>query len=196
MNKIYYIADMHCGHKNVIKFDSRPFKSVGEMDKALINNWNSVVDNLDAVYILGDFCWDKEDRWIEVLKQLKGKKYLILGNHDLKRLTPKVKGYFSGIYDYREIKDNGRRVILCHYPIPFYKNDYNPDVYHLYGHIHVTIENDFMEKIKKMIQEEDTRDRGKHMCQFYNVGCMMPWMGYTPRTLDEIIEGVRKHDEA
>ena len=32
----FYIADMHLGHKNVLKFDNRPFLSVSEMDKVLI----------------------------------------------------------------------------------------------------------------------------------------------------------------
>ena len=73
----YYISDLHFDHKNVIKFDNRPFSDVEEMNQALINNWNSVVQNNDTVYILGDFCWGKADRWMEILKQLKGQKVLI-----------------------------------------------------------------------------------------------------------------------
>ena len=30
-------------------------------------------------------------------------------------------------------------------------------------------------------------------CRMYNVGCMMPWMDYTPRTLDWIVEQEAKH---
>lgn len=32
-------------------------------------------------------------------------------------------------------------------------------------------------------------------CQMFNVGAMMPWMDYTPRTLDEII-AANSHNEA
>lgn len=32
-------------------------------------------------------------------------------------------------------------------------------------------------------------------CQMFNVGVMMPWMDYTPRTLDEII-AANSHNEA
>lgn len=52
----YYISDMHLGHKNVLKFDSRPFESVEEMNETLIANWNVKVTDEDDVWILGDFC--------------------------------------------------------------------------------------------------------------------------------------------
>ena len=58
----YYISDTHFGHSNIIDFDYRPYKNVQEMDETLINNWNSIVSNEDTVYILGDFCWLKEDK--------------------------------------------------------------------------------------------------------------------------------------
>ena len=193
MSKIYYISDLHFWHSNVINFDNRPFKDVEEMNNILIENWNSVVEKGDTVYILGDFCWSaKDEEWINILNKLNGSKHLILGNHDSKRMSSKVKKKFNGIYDYKEIKDNGRRVIMCHYPMPFYRSDYNSNVYMLYGHVHTTIENDFMEYIKDMIKEKDLRGDSTNKCQLYNVGCMMPWMKYFPRTLDEIIDGYNK----
>ena len=54
MGKNFYIADLHFGHKNIIRYDNRQFASVDEMDNTLIKNWNSVVSNDDTVYILGD----------------------------------------------------------------------------------------------------------------------------------------------
>jgi calcineurin-like phosphoesterase family protein len=187
MSKIFYIADYHFGHANVIKFDKRPFDSIDEMDRKMIENWNTVVSQDDTVYILGDFCWDTEDRWIVILNQLNGKKVLIRGNHDLKTMSQQLRNKFQDIKDYKEVKDNGKRVLLSHYPMPFYRGAYNSDIVHLYGHIHVTIENDFMEHIREYVNENDNRGNSKHKCQFYNVGAMMPWMNYTPRTLDEIL---------
>lgn len=187
MSKNFYISDLHLGHDNVIKFDNRPFKSVKEMDQTLIDNWNKVVSDGDTVYILGDFCWSKNElEWVKILKQLKGEKVLIKGNHDLKYFSSSLRPMFKYIKDYDEVKDNGKRVILSHYPIPFYRGAYNPDMVHLYGHIHVTIENNFMEHIKEYIDKNDDRGQSKHKGQFYNVGCMMPYMDYTPRTLEEI----------
>ena len=188
MGKNYYISDLHFGHYNIMRFDNRPFYSVEEMDKALIDNWNGVVDKGDTVYILGDFCWLKEDRWIEILSQLNGNKVLIRGNHDLKYMSQQLRNMFQDIKDYKEVKDGGKRVLLSHYPMPFYRGAYNEDIVHLYGHIHTTIENDFMEHLRDHIDICDNRGNSKHKGQFYNVGCMMPYMNYTPRTLDEILE--------
>lgn len=187
MGKYFYIADTHFGHSNIINFDNRPFFSVEEMDRELINNWNSVVTNEDTVMILGDFCWGLEDDWIKILDQLNGVKQLIKGNHNLKSMSKALRSKFQDVKDYKEIKDSGKRVLLSHYPIPFYRGDYNPDIVMLYGHVHTTIEYDFMKHIKEYVRDNDHRDRGKHTCQFYNVGAMMPWMDYTPRTLDEIL---------
>lgn len=94
MGKIFYIADYHFGHANVIRFDKRPFNSAEEMDKTMIDNWNDVVGKDDTVYILGDFCWNTEERWIEILDQLNGKKVLIRGNHDLKTMSQQLRSKF------------------------------------------------------------------------------------------------------
>lgn len=34
---IYYIADNHFGHKNVIRFDNRPFADTVLMDEVLVH---------------------------------------------------------------------------------------------------------------------------------------------------------------
>ena len=33
MGKVFFTADMHFGHENVIKFDKRPFETVEKMDR-------------------------------------------------------------------------------------------------------------------------------------------------------------------
>ena len=104
--KNFYISDLHFGHANVIRFDNRPFANLEEMHEVLIKNWNDKVSNEDTVYILGDFCWQTENEWIGILKQLNGKKVLILGNHDLKNPTTKLKKMFLDIKPYKEITDN------------------------------------------------------------------------------------------
>ena len=49
---IYFTADTHFGHENVIRFCDRPFSSANEMDEAMIANWNARVRGNDTVYIL------------------------------------------------------------------------------------------------------------------------------------------------
>lgn len=183
----YYISDTHFFHQNILHFDNRPFKDFIEMNRAIINNWNNVVTNEDTVYILGDFCWLKEDKWIEILDELKGNKVLIRGNHDLKNMPANLKSKFADIKDYKEIDDNGQTVIMCHYPILAYKHSFDPNTFMLFGHVHNNTREShlitqFIKEIwKNRIEKFDNRG------QLINVGCMMPWMGYTPRTLDYLI---------
>ena len=49
----FYIADLHIGHENSLKFDNRPFANINEMHQAIVDNWNRVVSGNDTVYILG-----------------------------------------------------------------------------------------------------------------------------------------------
>ena len=51
---IYFIADTHFNHANIIKYCNRPFKNTDEMNKYIIRKWNSVVKERDTVYHLGD----------------------------------------------------------------------------------------------------------------------------------------------
>ena len=48
---IYFTADTHFGHENVIRFCGRPYATDAEMDEALIENWNSRVKGNDTVLI-------------------------------------------------------------------------------------------------------------------------------------------------
>lgn len=187
MSKNLYIADTHFGHGNILRFDSRPFSTVDEMESELVNRWAMAVEPKDTVYILGDFCWGKEDEWLRILSQLKGNKVLIRGNHDLKNMSSRLRNHFQDVKDYKEITDEGRHVILSHYPMLLYKGSYNPDCYMLCGHVHVTRENVFLEEWTDILRQ--SRKQNSDSCgNIINTGCMMPWMDYTPRTLDEIIE--------
>ena len=180
----YYISDLHIGHENVIRFDQRPFASVDEMNNTLIENWNRTVTNGDTVYILGDLIWEIESKWPEWLAKLKGQKVLIRGNHDPREFSSRTKAFFQDITNFKEIIDSGKHVILCHYPVPFYRSDYNANFVMLYGHVHGTLEYEYVERLRKELREaEDPHP----FAQFINVGCMMPWMNYTPRTLNEIL---------
>lgn len=55
MSKVFFTSDHHFGHKLIIDFESRPFSGVEEMNRTMIENWNSVVGEGDTVFHLGDF---------------------------------------------------------------------------------------------------------------------------------------------
>ena len=122
----YYIADLHFGHENVLRHDGRPFENAGQMNAELIRRWNDRVSDSDHVYILGDFAW-KNSLGLEVLRQLAGHKFFILGNHD--KLTAEMKACFEWIKDYAVIDDGGRKVVLCHYPIAHWDGQYKGAVH-------------------------------------------------------------------
>lgn len=82
MSNIWFTADTHFDHANVIRYCNRPFSSVQEMNGVLIANWNEVVKPQDTIYHLGDFSLSGSRRAHELISKLNGYKILIRGNHD------------------------------------------------------------------------------------------------------------------
>lgn len=176
----YYISDLHFGHKNALSFDNRPFFTVEEMNRTLVDNWNSRVTKGDNVYILGDMFWKNEDAG-EILTELKGNKFLVLGNHD--RLNAEMKKHFVWCKEYAEINDGDYHIVMSHYPIPFFKNMTRKGYCMLHGHVHDSWDYHMIQHWKSEIEA-----LYQVPCKIYNVGCMMSYMNYTPRTLKEIME--------
>lgn len=132
----YYISDTHFGHSNAIKFDNRPFKDRDEMDRVMIELWNSRVRDEDHVYIIGDFCYRAEKTPATYLKQLNGHKHLVVGNHDRNTIeNEQAKKYFDSIELMMHIVDEGEHICLCHFPIADW-NRARHGSWHIYGHIH------------------------------------------------------------
>lgn len=176
----FYISDLHFSHKNVLSFDNRPFSSLEEMEQVLVSNWNSRVEKNDEVYVLGDMFWYNQEA-PRILSELKGRKYLILGNHD--RVNAEMAKHFVWCNKRLEmIKDEGQKVVLCHFPIAHWDGQmHTPQTIHLYGHIHQGRDTRPFKKYGKMWEEEIGMT-----FKAANVGCMVDYMGYTPRTLEEI----------
>lgn len=83
---IYFISDTHFNHDREFVYGPRGFKSIEEMNEALIKNWNETVTGADDIYVLGDFFLGTDERFIrDTIMKLRGNIHLIFGNHD----TPK-----------------------------------------------------------------------------------------------------------
>ena len=140
----FFIADTHFGHANILRLCGRPFETVEEMDKTMIELWNARVCPKDEVYILGDFMFRAAERSPDdYLKGLNGKKHLVVGNHDkgwMKKTD--LDKYFVSVEQIAEIALNGTRLILCHYPILEW-NHFFRGACHVYGHIHNKCDQDF-----------------------------------------------------
>ena len=179
---IRYIADTHFDHDSILAYDNRPFNSVSEMNEAMIENWNRVTGPEDLTWILGDFCAGDAERWRELLGRLNGRKALILGNHDDPGTVERLSGLLEDAAPYREIVDGGRHVVLCHYPMLSFHDQYF-GWYHLYGHVHTSYEWNMTENGKRLMRNLYARP---DVCRMANVGAMLPYMDYTPRTLEEL----------
>ena len=169
---IYYVSDLHLHHLSIINMCGRPFDNIEEMNNILINNWNDTVSNNDIVYFLGDFAYKcNQQKATELLKQLNGKKYFIKGNHDKETWLNKIKEehLIEDWFNYKEINDNNRMVILCHYPIHSWNGLYHGS-YHLYGHVH-----------------NRTVSNNEWQYRRYNVSAEA--INYKPVTLDDLIGG-------
>ena len=134
---IFFTADTHFNHSNIIRLCGRPFSDVEQMNETLINNWNSCVNNNDEIYILGDFLFKGNAAEAEnIINRLNGRKYLIKGNHD-KFVDDRNfnKTGFEWIKDYYVLHYRKMKFILFHYPI-FEWDGYFGNAIHLYGHVH------------------------------------------------------------
>ena len=126
----YYISDLHFYHHNLLdKMDNRGFSSVEEMNEYIIEQWNKKVRKNDEVVILGDLSYGNGIQTNEILNRLKGKLFLIRGNHDKLYLEDKNfdSSRFGWIRDYAELNDYRKKVILCHYIICCYNGKYRID---------------------------------------------------------------------
>lgn len=166
-----YISDLHFGHANVINFDHRPFVDRDEMDASLIHLWNSRVSADDDVYIVGDFCYRAGNSPDWYLKQLKGHKHLVVGNHD--RVTLECENahkYLESIDKLQHVEDNGKHIVLCHYPMAeWYKSRHGS--YLIYGHIHGN--------------KDSTYEFMKTLEHAYNAGACIN--NYTPASFNELV---------
>lgn len=203
----YYISDLHFFHKTMIETaDKRNFADVAEMNSYMIQQWNNRVKRNDEVVVLGDLSFGNGTQTNELLEQLKGRIYLIIGNHDHNFLEDKkfCKERLKAIVPYKEMNDNNRTVVLSHYPTFCYNGqfrrnkDNQPKTYMLYGHVHHTKDFELVERFANITRNTTTvaarqTEPGPIPCQMINCFCMDS--DYIPLTLDEWIEVQKKREE-
>lgn len=128
----YFTADHHFGHAGALGLYRRPFASVADMDREMIDRWNSVVRPEDDVWHLGDFAVRQpRGRVRSLLAALHGRKHLIVGNND----DPAAGDGWESIQPYVELEVDDRRLVLCHYPFRTWRNMGRGWI-NLHGHSH------------------------------------------------------------
>ena len=131
----WFTADEHYAHRNIIEYCNRPFSSIKEMDKTLIENHNKVVMKNDTTIHAGDFTLLKNEIYIyqNFINQLNGKHIFLCGSHD----------YWLGDKNKRqhvwEGTINKQYIVVCHYAMRTWaRSHYNS--WQLYGHSHGTLQ--------------------------------------------------------
>lgn len=132
--RTWVTADPHFGHANICTFTNydgtkvRPWDNVDDMDKALIDNWNSVVEDGDRVYLLGDVCFTNKNMH-KYIPQLKGRICLVPGNHE----PTKMRQYFNLFDDVRGYVQR-KGFIMSH--IPIHPDSLGRWAFNIHGHLH------------------------------------------------------------
>lgn len=139
----FYTADLHLGHANILSHcaATRPFDSVEDMDRAIVERINERVEKSDILYILGDFAVRRDAEYVRHLFHgIRGRKILILGNHDLDRKGNVREDLRDLPWDLPptaalETHDDGCRIYLSHYACRTWPAAHHGS-YHLFGHSH------------------------------------------------------------
>ena len=173
----FFTSDHHFGHANIISYCDRPFDSVEEMDRVLIERWNEVVTDENIVYHLSDFTLSDRKVFRSYLSQLNGA-IRILSNpwHHDRRWLPKRLGLYPGwnsasgipifllpplhVLEILELGHDGYplAISLCHYPLSQWDRKHY-GAWHLHGHCHGTYQ-----------AEGKILDVGVDNCNFYPIG--------------------------
>lgn len=134
-DKVFFTSDTHFGHENIIRYCNRPFRNAEEMNAELIRRWRETVPEDGIVFHLGDFAHGNARLWNDILSALTGRKYLILGNHDMKALRQGYMGRFELVTQQMTIRVGGQAIVMNHNPFLCYGGSYR-DVWQLFGHVH------------------------------------------------------------
>ena len=142
-DKVWFTSDLHFWHKNICKYCDRPYESIEEMNQGIVDNWNSVVKEDDTVFVLGDLGFCGIEKLRPLMSQLKGKIFLIQGNHDSDKVVNKlyeegiIKDYFK-LLEVTIVNDEecpNQQLTLCHFPmIDWYNKE--KGAWMIHGHQH------------------------------------------------------------
>ena len=127
---LFYTADEHYFHRNIIKYEKRPFKDVNEMTEELIKRHNEKVSNKDVVVHVGDFSFASKKITQEIIDSLNGKHVFLRGDHDsaIKRIHKDIQ--YLEIRKYRD-----RVIIACHWAMRVWPMSHYGS-WQVHGHSH------------------------------------------------------------
>lgn len=133
MPSIWFTADTHFGHCNILQYCQRPFKDHEHMTEGIIERFNEVLRPGDVLWHLGDITHSTL-LFDQCLGRLNTKEiHLILGNHDKEKQCRQWR--FRSIQDLRVLHLDGHAVTLSHYAMRVWPHSHRGG-FQLYGHSH------------------------------------------------------------
>lgn len=152
MADVWFTADYHLGHRNIIGHCERPFADVEAMDQAIIQRHNECVGQGDTVYDLGDFAFRCSPEYaVACLFRLNGNRRLLWGNHDKPLRDAHKRGMLDGLIAAGRLKLVGdpdprvqtsirvnierQEIVLAHFAQRTWHGAFR-DAWHLFGHSH------------------------------------------------------------
>lgn len=136
--RVFFTADTHLGHDNIIKYCKRPFASHEEMGEVMLERFNKVLRKGDLLYHLGDVSWSSYPLGKFFGRLNTNQVHLILGNHDQLKEAEYLRT-FKSVSTSKKVVVGSIPVLLFHYPIRSWASK-GRGGYHLYGHCHGVIE--------------------------------------------------------
>jgi len=192
MNDVFFVADHHFSHSNIIIYCDRPWLRPGdldenrrwiskdiaaeraeEMDEAMVENWNAKVSKGDTVYVVGDFMFAKETSAVEtMLERLHGQKHLVIGSHD-RKTTLQAKGWAHQAHKIKRRFEN-RLIVMNHNP-EFSWDSKIHGAWMVHGHVHGNLQNSF-----------EFKDVPWEYLLICDVGVDCPHVSFAPMAYEEL----------
>lgn len=138
---IFFSSDYHFGHDKEFLWGPRGLPSMFANSQAIVGNHNAIVKDEDDVYVLGDLMLGDNEYGLQMIKSLKGKLHIILGNHDTDtriKLYEQLPNVVEITYA-KVIKIGKQHYYLSHYPTICSNYDdkpYHNHMINLFGHTH------------------------------------------------------------
>ena len=163
MSSVFFISDLHLGHKNVLNFSPcRKYwagsDDIDVHDEWLADTWNDTITKRDKVFILGDVAWNANA--LRKMKTWNGTKVVVKGNHDNRIQMSEWYNIFNDVWGLGRYKN----LWLSHCPV---REDEIRGDYNVHGHLH-----------------SETFQDGKYLCV-----CVEALKG-VPISYDEMMERV------
>jgi calcineurin-like phosphoesterase family protein len=150
---IWFTADLHLGHGNILKYCNRPHLNAEEKrlaaqdargrwrvsdatvkyhDESLLDAINSRVDTRDTLWVVGDFCMGGRQEAEGYRARIRCQDVrLVRGNHD--RHGSELA--FEEVIEAGMVRVEGQDIWLCHYPLRTWNKRFHGS-WHVYGHVH------------------------------------------------------------